>query len=437
MSSSAPDPVGLIIGLADPDTARGVAARLAARAEGDEPDKCPNCGSPNCGGRRRSGRGHRTRPAAEIVAEAWAGLSASEESEPARPRVLRRVGPPLPGPRTGPTTPEELALRPDLGPDELASLLALDDPEVDARLFVGPVLHEDERRRMLDGLRFDGGIGTVGAPLLDLLWSADRARLRRWLPSAVRSGDPGVAAAVVGRVVLETESGRLRPIVAVWGRHGREAARTVLESASYPPEHVTAIERALDAPDGLNTLRARLAELAQPRTMIASLRTLPRDRQTRLVAQIAAEGGVFPSAEVVRAHEDDPLPEALHSALAELPGSSRELVVSRLHVGLPEDGGSARWLDAALEQGVLSPDDLLRHARPAARVLVLLADPAARDRRERWASSAPRVDTGAFFRAVLGTHVDTWVVAALLAGDFPGSVTELLETAVATHAARA
>ncbi|WP_331765780.1 hypothetical protein [Embleya sp. NBC_00896] len=251
MSAMHPEPEDLVLGLAGPHIAEAVTRRLAHTAASDARTPCSRCGSPDCA--TNSGRPSPYgdfRPAAEIVADVLGALS--KGPTPARPRVLRGVLPADPGKRPVSLTPTELALRPDLTPDELSRLLHLDNPEVDARLFGHPALNDRERRRMLDGVGSDGSVGTVGAPLLDLLWTVDSVRLRRRLPLAIGSGDPGVASVIAGRVELRTESGRLRPIVAVWTRHGVEAARRLLESASYPAPHAEQIRQALAAPDGLD-----------------------------------------------------------------------------------------------------------------------------------------------------------------------------------------
>ncbi|MDI2131569.1 hypothetical protein [Yinghuangia seranimata] len=424
MSTTRPEPVDLVLELAESPVAEALAARLAGSREPDMRTPCARCGSRDgCGSRWRRPVG---RPAAEVVAEALDRLP--DEAPTRRPQVLRTFAQPAAGVRPAAVPPTELALRPDLTPGELSALLALDEPDVDARLFGHLALDDRERRRMLDGIRSDGSRGPVGTPLLDVLWTMDLARLRRMLPLAIESGDPGVASVIVGRLEPQTESGRLRPIVAVWTRHDAEAAGRLLASASYPAAHTEEIARALAAPDGLDVLRARLAELADPAYIVASLRRLAHDRQSWWIEHIAAEGGVFPWAELLRSHQEDPLPDALRNALTALPDCPKELLITRLRKGLPEEGKADPWLDAALEAGALSPHDLLRHVSPAASALTLLRAPEHHDRRARWHASTTSEPTGDLFRATLGTDLDAWVVAVRLVEQFPGSIVELLET---------
>ncbi|MCF2533939.1 hypothetical protein [Yinghuangia soli] len=453
MTTELPTPADLVLALAGPDLAAAVSARLADpnAGAGEADDSCANCGSPTCGRGTGYRPQHDLRSAAQIVADIW-GASAEEEegrqdaaamtaagmrrTEPVRvrPQVLRGTFASESEQRTASLTPAELALRSDLGPDELASLLALDDPEVDARLFGRSLLDDTERRRLLDGIRSDGTAGPVGTPIVDLLWRLDTLRFRRLLPLAIRSGDPAVAEVVVGRVELQTESGRLRPIVAVWARHGAEAARRILESSSYPAAHAKEIAQALADPDGLDVLRARIEVLADPASMIQAMRGVEADRQAGHVEQIAAEGGEFPWPELVRAHAEKPLPATLHGALAAVPGCPKEMLLLSLRAGSADDDGRAPWLDSALEQGVLSPRDLVEHMSPAASALEILEGPAGHDRRARWDAATARADLGVLFPAVLGEQADAWVVAVRMVGQFAGNICELLDTAVAmTH----
>ncbi|MYS80516.1 hypothetical protein [Embleya scabrispora] len=139
--------------------------------------------------------------------------------------------------------------------------------------------------------------------------------------------------------------------------------------------------------------------------------------------RIAAGAGVFPWTEIVRSDRDDPLPRALRGALAKPPECPEELLVSMSRKGLPVDDESTLGPDAAPERGALSPHDLLRHARPAARALSLReapAGPGRHDRHDRRDGSTPCPDAGALLHAPLETDPDTWIVAIRLIARFTG-----------------
>ncbi|UGQ12811.1 hypothetical protein LO772_04090 [Yinghuangia sp. ASG 101] len=337
-----------------------------------------------------------------------------------------------PGDRPPALSPEEAARRADLTDDELRSLLDLDDPHVDARLFANPRLDDAERRRMLSGARRDGRSGRVGAPLLDLLWSTGLHRFTARLPLAIASGDPDVATAVVSRVALHTEAGRLRVITGVCRRYGAAEARRVLRAASFPAATADVIAKALGAPDGPAELRERLAAEEDPEHVYGSLRALTEDHDAH-VRQLVTEGTVLPWAALLRGHAADPLGHALHVALARQPDCPTRLLLDLLAAGLPDARESA-WLDAALAAGRLTPHDLLTHARPAAGSLALLLADTHHERRSRWPTPAPPPDVRGLFHARLGTDTDAWAVAVRLLPEFHGSITELLTTATAaTH----
>jgi hypothetical protein len=328
--------------------------------------------------------------------------------------------------------PAARAARPDLTGDEIAALLALDRPDVDARLFTHPRLPDAERARLLAGVRHDGRRGDVPAPLLSVLWGAELGRCRRWLAAGMTSGDVEVALVIVRRLALRTEAGCLRVVTSVWDRHGPDAAGRILAAASFPPATRALVEEALAAPEGLAALRARLAGEEDPARVADALLALGEDHDDH-VERVTAEGGTLPWAELVRAHRAAPLPYDLHTALVRQPGCPRELLVDLPGRGLPDPGydGAPPWLDDLLVRGVLTPGDVLAHARPASVVLRLLAGEEWRTHRSRWAADPPFAEVRAPFAAALGTDIEAWTVALRLLPGFAGSVPELLTTATA------
>jgi hypothetical protein len=408
MSSIDPELADIVLGIAGPDIASAVVARLGGEFAAPEP--------------RRS-----------YLDEVMDHLTGRGDGVGTRPRILFGFASGDDPGESG-DDPEERARRGDLADDEIQHLLDLDEPGVDARLFVNPRVDDTERRRMLAGIRRDGRQGPVAAQLLDLLWSADIHRVRRWFSLAFASGDPEVALAIVGRVELRTEAGRLRLITAVWSRNGRDAARRVLDAASFSPDAKEAFGKALESADGLDELRQRLAAEEDPRHIVRFLHELYEEPR---VAQLTAEGGALPWDELLRAHRENPLPKHLHAALAERPECPRALLLGLLAAGLSDDlDDDAPWLDAALARGDLSPEDVLTHARPACRSLTLLTSDEYINRRARWNASTPRAAAGELFHERLAERTEAWAVAIRLLPEFFGSVPELLGTAVASTVPR-
>ncbi|MEU0934688.1 hypothetical protein [Embleya sp. NPDC005971] len=357
----------------------------------------------------------------------------------APPLPLPAVGEPDPGPgldRATPGGPVERAARGDLTAAEVDTLLDLDDPHVDARLFAGSLLPDNERARLLAGVRRDGTRGPVPGPLTTLLWDAELGRCADWLTAGMTSGDPEVARVVVNRLPLRTEAGRLRVVVGVWTRHGRTRARRLLTEAEFPLATREAIEDAFGRSDGLAVLGARLAGEEDPERVVAHLRDGDDREQRERVDDILADGGDLPWAELLRAHRAAALPAALHLRLAEIPDCSYELSVALLARGLPEQARNEPWLHEALVDGRLSGADLLRYARPARVVWSILAGVDARTSPEWWASGVPRVEANALVAEYLGGDAEAWIVALRLFPDFTGTIVELLATARAVAADR-
>ncbi|MGW9209296.1 hypothetical protein ACWGR4_20200 [Embleya sp. NPDC055664] len=337
-----------------------------------------------------------------------------------------------------PHDPVVRAARTDLTAEELDALLDLDDPLVDARLFAGPVLDRTERARLLAGVRRDGTVGPVPTALTDLLWAAELGRCARWLAAGMASGDAEVARIVVNRLPLRTEAGRLRLILGVWARHGRDEVRRVLAEAHFPAEARAEIEEALGRHDGRAILDARLAESEVPEHIVEFLCAGDDSEQPDRVDGILDDGGTIPWPELIRAHRTTSLPAALHARLAELPDCPNELLIALLAEGLPQSSRDDRpWLHAALAAGRLTGADVLDHARPAAVALSILAGTDGRTSPDRWASGAPRARAYLLADRYLGTDVEAWIVALRLFPDFTGTIPELLATAGAVTGDRA
>ncbi|OPC78776.1 hypothetical protein B4N89_32005 [Embleya scabrispora] len=348
-----------------------------------------------------------------------------------------RLDPPVARPFALPAFADPDA-RTDLTAEELDALLDLDDPLVDARLFAGSVLDRTERTRLLAGVRRDGTVGPVPTALTDLLWAAELGRCARWLAAGMASGDAEVARIVVNRLPLRTEAGRLRLILGVWARHGRDEVRRVLAEADFPAEARAEIEEALGRRDGRAVLGARLADFEVPEHIVEFLCSGGDSEQPDRVDGILDDGGTIPWPELIRAHRTTPLPAALHARLAELPDCPNELLIALLAEGLPRSNRDDRpWLHTALVAGRLTGADVMEHARPAAVALSILAGTDGRTSPARWASGAPRARAYLLADRYLGTNVEAWIVALRLFPDFTGTIPELLATADAVTGNRA
>ncbi|MDH6115027.1 hypothetical protein P3T36_007316 [Kitasatospora sp. MAP12-15] len=323
-------------------------------------------------------------------------------------------------------------------------LLDLDDPEVNAKLYLYSPIAEEERGRILAGRGRRGGEAPipVSPALLDALAKVKTPRRRGWLTAGHLSGDLQVLRATLGSCRLNTDIGRLRVLIRLWERQGPQAVEALLDEQEFPGRstrhplpartHRT-VRQALGAPDGLAVLRARLAAEEDPERLAALLLRKVGDRTTDdRVRHLAAEGAALPWPQLIRAHRSEPLSESLLTALAAVPDCPRELLLEALRAQpLPPRAQGAEWLPRALNGGRLTTADVLRHAHPAPAVLAFLTAtdfnrlPAV----PRW--RAPRREAAELVRDWLGTDPEAWATALQLLPDFTGSLPELLTTTAA------
>lgn len=285
------------------------------------------------------------------------------------------------------------------------------------------------------------------------LWALEQDQLRQWLPRMIASGDPETARVVVNRVPLKTEAGRIRVVAAVWERHGRDAARAVFAEASFPEElggtltapafedaSALAVAAALDADDGLDTLRARLAVHESAPEIVEQLHSLEENADE--IDHLVAEGTALPWDAIVAAHRERPFRTEIRNALAARADCPLPMLIDLLQAGIPEAdtthwyGEPARlapdWLDGALIHGRLSPVDVLTHLRPARDTVKLLVHDDYRLNRAHWHADTPRPDLAELFAAHWGDDVEAWVVAVRLLPEFAGTLPELAATARAS-----
>ncbi|MEU8787055.1 hypothetical protein [Streptomyces sp. NPDC048637] len=313
--------------------------------------------------------------------------------------------------------------------DKREYLLDLDEPAVDAELFREHFLDRSERARLLAGRLRGGGTRPVSQELLAeldaLVISQDRDRLL----TGLESGDLNVARRILGRLRLYLPASRLRLLIAVWERGGSDAVREILAMNRLPVTLRRRTEKLLDVPDGLEQLRARLAEEAAPERLVAYL-TGPGDRPDIRLNRLLSEGMEPPWPALVAAHRTGPLSTGLVNALVtERPDCPRELLLAGLGDD-PERWGS--WTDAALRNGSLTLEDLLDHTAPAGAALDLLhryryGHPDDRFPEEKWRPLRERA--AALVQEHLGTDVEAWSVFLRLLPTFVGTLPELAATA--------
>ncbi|MGY4956615.1 hypothetical protein [Streptomyces nigrescens] len=313
--------------------------------------------------------------------------------------------------------------------EKLEYLLGLDEPAVDAQLFRDHPLDRSERARLLAGRLRGGGIRPVSGELLaeldDLIISQDRDRLL----DGLESGDLNVARRILDKLRLYLPAGRLRLLSAVWERGGPDAVREILAMNRLPVTLRRWTEKLLDVPDGLERLRARLAEEAAPERLAAYL-TRPGDRPDIRLNRLLSEGMELPWEALVAAHRAGPLSADLVNALVtEHPDCPRELLLAGL-ANSPERWGS--WTDTALRNGSLTLEDLLDHTAPAQAALDLLHRYRYGHRDDRFPEEMwrpVRERAAALVREHLGTDVEAWSVFLRLLPTFVGTLPELAATA--------
>ncbi|MEU9119543.1 hypothetical protein AB0C96_06735 [Streptomyces sp. NPDC048506] len=315
-----------------------------------------------------------------------------------------------------------------LSEEQLTALLDLDEPRVDANLFFHCRIDQRERERMLAGRLRGGGTRTVPQELLHVLDETNLGHYRHWLVAGLESGDPGVARTIVGRLRLQIPAARLRLLISVWERSGPDAVREVLALDRLPVTLRRQTEKALDAPDGLRQLRARLAAEEEPAKLVAFLTKTPAYDAGQQARKLTGDGIALPWPALVEAYRSGGLTDNLAEYLAECTDCPRELLLELL-ARTPEGGRhDASWVRRALERGALTPEDLLTRSGPArtalAHLLKVVDSPGRQTDRQRLRARAAAL-TGEH----LGTDIEAWAVCLHLLPTFTGSLAELVATA--------
>ncbi|MFI6586886.1 hypothetical protein [Embleya sp. NPDC050493] len=329
--------------------------------------------------------------------------------------------------------------------DVVHGLLDLDDPEVNAHLYDFGAIAQEERVRICAGRPRDGSdrVVAISPALVDLLARTSPATRRNWLLAALDSGDPALVRAMLGRTRLHTDAGRIRAAIGLWRRHGPDAVAALLIETEFPgrrpaakhpfpPATHTLLRRAQASPE---TGQALLRDaLAAARTPDAVTRYLLRGGAAERLEHVEAEYGIdLPWDHLVAVDRETPLPPRLLEALVERADCPRPLLAAFLsRTPLPSRMLDVEWVNAALDDGRLHTEDLIRVGTPASSVVPFLTRPIA--------AGTPAADAGPSARTqVLAIMADLgfdradpehWAVALHLLPEFTATVPELLSVTV-------
>ncbi|WP_405614932.1 hypothetical protein [Streptomyces sp. NBC_01508] len=369
------------------------------------------------------------------------------------------------------------------GPEVIEELIAYNDPEVNAALFMNTDLTPAQRRHALSGRRWQGGTSadTPTADRLpltrDLVEGLRESARRQWLLACADSGDPLLCRILLGspRVKVHTPALELHMLIRLWERHGPDSVRELLDETDFPgrkkqPKHpmspgtLAAGRAALDAaagPGGPALLRAAYGAAAGPVGFAEFLHTkgAGEDGDVAKAVELFAEEvgpGPFPWAELVAEHAARPLHDRFLVLLAALDGCppvlAEESATARLRLEHPHyrprrgakpptasellkkyplwtaySGSHTNWLDMAYERGHLTLSEVVRTAFPARTTVVFLAralapgdSPATEEVRET------RDVVAALAAEHLGADPEGWALALRLMPDFEGTLPDLL-----------
>ncbi|WTW93779.1 hypothetical protein OG216_10480 [Streptomycetaceae bacterium NBC_01309] len=317
-----------------------------------------------------------------------------------------------------------------LSEEEVAELLAHDEPAVDASLYAHAQVPDAERVRILAGIRTDGGRGRVAPEVLAVLEEINLGHYRARLTAGLDGGDPGVAAVILRRLRLGTEAGRLSLLAAVWERYGPAEVEELLALGRLPAATVKTVRALLPAEDGLARLRDRQAAATAPGQVVAYLAKKSGQAEENL-RRAVQEGVPLPWPELTEAVLDGRLDGPMVGYLCEQPECPREFAMAVLGVGarpgrrVPPPKHST--VEQLVRSGVLSPEDLLRHGTSPSGFLDLIA-------RSPNASSDSQIAepcdaARALAAEQLGDDPEAWAVAVRLFRDFSGTLPELFATA--------
>ncbi|WP_436774453.1 hypothetical protein [Yinghuangia sp. YIM S09857] len=319
--------------------------------------------------------------------------------------------------------------------EEVAELLALDEPAVDAALYVHARVPDTERARILAGLRTDGGRRRVAPEVVSALYELNLGHYRARLTAGIPGGDPGVATVILRCLRLGTQAGRLRLLAAVWERYGPAEVEELLNLDRLPATTVKTVRALLPAEDGLARLQDLLAAETSPEKVVAYL-AKKAGRADENLRRAIQEGVPLPWPQLADAVRDGLFSRQMVDELCELPDCTNEFGRAALGVGArhgrPASLPNRSAVERMLRTGALVPEDLLHHGTSPAAFLDLISRDPTGAREGRGAEPCEAA------RALVAEHVgedpDAWAVAVRLFPDFTGTLPQLLATARAAVA---
>ncbi|WP_017594162.1 hypothetical protein [Nocardiopsis potens] len=331
-----------------------------------------------------------------------------------------------------------LSRRPGLPAEAVRVLAELDDPAVNAGLLYQEAAPREVRDALLAGvplgperpdrserLPLDPGFRT------ELLKGASW----RWLYPVAGCGDPEILDLIEAKD-LRTDplNLRLRIRLGLWERNGRGHCPRHEDPGAYL---VPEADRAEDDEEAVELMRSAVAEAESAKKLIRRLRT-----SSRRIDRIAAERLDWDWDALLEAHLRSPFSAGRATELARLPGCPEPIreglgrmtkpeqrAHRRLAEGVPPEKALAKvalsgpgpgrpWPLLALDQGLLTPADLVRHGRPVGAVLGMAGTD---DRVREAVAEAVRPLDG---------HPDAWMLALQMLDGFPDTLPTLVRTAL-------
>jgi hypothetical protein len=220
-------------------------------------------------------------------------------------------------------------------------------------------------------------------------------------------------------------------LLRLWERHGVRAAAALVDELPDRPGWIRPYTELFERPDGLEALRAKVAEETGTRRFLTRVRAHPRrvwtvvespDVDAEVVARSHRRAGLGPEARhVLEAYPYMPA-DVVHPAAREAPWPAGAHAETRYHQ--PYDP----WLRRRGNRPPAGADQLLRTER-AAEALGVVAR--ADDLVGQAAARLHRAGLAELVARHLGDDVESRVVAFRLLPEFTGTVEELLATAAA------
>ncbi|WP_026413196.1 hypothetical protein [Actinomadura oligospora] len=325
-----------------------------------------------------------------------------------------------------------LAQRPSLTTEAIESLMDLDDPALNARLFLRTGTTGPQRERLLSG--------RLTKELIERLVKREGGFRAR---DAVNCSDERLRRHILSMVRVRGITPQLRLMLNLWEREGHAAVRGLLDDEPLGRNFsrkvirqevrrpITKLLAESDDARALEELRATVTAGETAEAQIDLLRT----RSTHPSAEVFREAHLWHWDALIAEHAREPLGTVVLLGLAEIPecpqpirdeadrhrwqwiDSTGSLIEGRTPEEILGGNPAGWWLQGAVDTGAVTWDQVVALASPARKVLNAMTGP------DAVAALAPLV------REHLDPARDAWVLALRMLPNFPGTVTNLLRTA--------